>query len=101
MRDRRCPSGPGGTSAGRDFPIAEDDIALVRLDQSDHHVESRRFPGAVGSQQADNFTGRDVQGDTVDDPPASVGLAETLCHEIERFRAQGSPPGSKWSLYLR
>ena len=77
----------------RDVPFPEDDPTLVRLDESDHHVERRSLTGAVRAEQADNLSGRDIEGDAVYHPSPTIGLAQTVRGEVEGFGAQGVSSG--------
>jgi len=78
---------------GRDVSITENDLALVRLHETHHHVERGRLPGAVRPEQPNDLARGDIEGDAVNNPPSPVGLAEALCGQIEGFRAQGVSSG--------
>ena len=43
-----------------DFPVLKADAAFVRFHQTDNNVESRRFARAIRAEQANDFTGIDV-----------------------------------------
>ena len=50
--------------------------AGVGGDQADNDVEAGRFPGAVGTQQADHFALFHMKADAVDDPASAVAFAD-------------------------
>jgi hypothetical protein len=77
----------------RDVAITEDDLALVGLHETDHHVEGGGLPGTVRPQQTDDLTRRDIERNTVDNPSSAIGLAQAVRREIESFGAQGVSSG--------
>lgn len=61
----------------------EVDFSLVGLDQADRHVEGSRFAGSVGSEEADYFSGIDVEAKVVHDGFAAVAFDEVF--HFEKF----------------
>src|SRR5438105_15446795 len=61
-----------------DVASVEKDPAFFRPDQARDHVKRRRLPRPIWTQQADDFSLREIQGYVVDDAPAFVGLHEML-----------------------
>ena len=45
------------------------------------------------AQETDDLTWCDPEGDAVNHPPASIGLAQTLRHQVEGFGTQGFSSG--------
>jgi hypothetical protein len=50
----------------------------LRHHQADDHVKAGRLAGAVGAEQAHNFSTRDVEADIANDLPAAIGFADSL-----------------------
>jgi hypothetical protein len=65
----------GGISA------VEKDLAAIRADEADDHVEGGGLPGPVGSEEADDLTFLDLNIDTVHD-------GATIIHFLEAFGMQ-------------
>ena len=52
----------------------KNDLSGVGNDQADHHVERGGFAGSVGSEEADDFAGTDVDVDPIDHRAAVIDL---------------------------
>ncbi len=68
------------------------DLAGVRTQEAGGHVEQRRLAAAGGAEHADELTGRDVEGDPVEDVEAALAGAEAEPDVVEgdRCRARGA-----------
>ena len=58
--------------------ILNRDLARIRPHHAHAHAESRGFAGPVWPQQADDFPGRNLQANLVDDLTTLVGFAEIV-----------------------
>src|SRR5881227_2567992 len=63
----------------RQILAVELDRPAVGRDQSDDHVEARRLPGAVRTEQPHDFSARDIERDIVYDGTGLVALAQMRC----------------------
>ena len=69
----------------RDVMRAEHDRPDVGSCQSDDHVKRCRFPGAIGSQQSDNFALRDLDVDVAYDGASFVSFRDADSPERDYF----------------
>jgi hypothetical protein len=51
-------------------------MSTVRLDQANDHLEDRRFPRAVASEEADDFARPDPDINVIDDDTPAVAFDE-------------------------
>ena len=89
---RQVPDSGPGTQIHRqcrDVALVEPDGAFVGPNQPGDHVERRRLPRPVRSQQADDFALREVQRHVVDHAAALVGL-----HQVLRLEPAAAAHGS-------
>ena len=63
---------------GRQVLAIEQDIAAISANQPDDHVKSRRFTGAVRSQQADDLATLDLERKALDHLPHFVAFRDVL-----------------------
>ena len=56
--------------------IIEFDLPVVARHQSDHHVKTSGFSGAIRAKQPNDFAACDLERDVMDDFPALVALAQ-------------------------
>src|SRR5207249_1357629 len=66
----------------RQILAVELDRPAVGRDQSDDHVEARRLPGAVRTEQPHDFSARDIERDIVYDGTGLVALAQMRCGKL-------------------
>ncbi len=64
-----------------DVAPGEEDLAVGRLYHADDHFDGGGFPGAVGSQVAEDFAGLEFEADVFDGGDAAVGFGDV--HEFE------------------
>ena len=57
------------------------DGARIRFDEPDHHVEGRRFSGAVWAQQTDDFPSSYRDGNPIDHPAVAVLFHQFVRHQ--------------------
>ena len=61
-----------------DIAIGKEDPAVVRLDLPGGHAEAGGFAGAVGTQQADNLAGVDLEIDPIHDLAPAIVFDQAL-----------------------
>ena len=72
---------------------ADDDFTRVRLFTACDQLEQCRFTGAVGADDADNRTSRDVEAQVVNQHTVAKGLAHAL--ELDHLATQAVRHGNK------
>ena len=58
--------------------VADFDFPGIGLFLAGQHAEQRRLAGAVGTDDADNAAGRQLEGKIVDQQPVAIGLGQAL-----------------------
>jgi len=67
-----------GRGAPGNIHIPEKNPALVRLDQTDDHLEGRRLAGSVPAEKADDLSRADREIDALDDEPPPVAFGQVF-----------------------
>src|SRR5207248_10209868 len=83
-----------------EIAISQPHLAEIRGQQADHAMEAGGLARAVGTEQADHFSGRDRERDVVDHAAAAEALRESLGSERGHRRSSSSWCFSGWSRPL-
>jgi hypothetical protein len=65
----------------RDFLVTKKDFPLFGMYQPDDHVERRRLPGAIRTQQPHNLSRLNKQIDLIYDAASLVAFDQIICAE--------------------
>ena len=81
----------GDTRLARNFAAVDEGSAATRFEKAEEQVDRRRLAGAVGAEQALDFTWRDVQVECAQGPGVAEAPAQVLCFEHARTISPAAP----------